>query len=237
MQIQQQQGVTLISLMVGMGISMLAILAGITLFRDLITVAVEAKVDASQDGSLAVAVLRAQMELQNTGFGMGRVLNDPLDIHVSADGATVTWRYNDGTNKVCQRLTSGVTDGVYSLDLLRAPTANCTAAGDLETLTFTGTGSSSEKLVAVKFFNMVAAPKVLMTFSLNESGALCSPFASASIGSSSSSASGSGSSSGAVAILHKHPVLTIAKYDAASNESNLAPTSIQRICLANIPRA
>ncbi|HMY39191.1 MAG TPA: hypothetical protein PK011_07695, partial [Marinagarivorans sp.] len=69
---RRQTGATLISLLVGMVVSMLAILASLSMFHDLVTTSAEAKTDARQEGDLSLAVLRLDTELQAAGFNMGR---------------------------------------------------------------------------------------------------------------------------------------------------------------------
>lgn len=67
---RKQHGAGLISLMVGIVISMLIMLAMMTLYRDTIHTAVSAGQDATSDGERASGLLAAQILLQAAGFGI-----------------------------------------------------------------------------------------------------------------------------------------------------------------------
>jgi hypothetical protein len=70
----QQRGVTLISLMVGLVISMIALLGVLTVYKNAIrNVFGSAGMvpSAAQDGQLSSGLLSAQMVLQDAGFGIG----------------------------------------------------------------------------------------------------------------------------------------------------------------------
>lgn len=63
-----QRGFNLISLMVGVSISLISILAMLSLYKNMIGVSVTSIQDAKQDGQIAAALLTAQRELLNAGF-------------------------------------------------------------------------------------------------------------------------------------------------------------------------
>ncbi|MES2532153.1 MAG: hypothetical protein V4636_14040 [Pseudomonadota bacterium] len=65
-----QRGAGLISLLVGIVISMLIMLAMMTLYRDTIHTGVSAGQDAASDGQRASGLLAAQILLQAAGFGL-----------------------------------------------------------------------------------------------------------------------------------------------------------------------
>lgn len=87
-----QRGVSLISLMVGLLLAMISILAGMLLYRNVVHTTIQTRSDAMQDGQIASAMLTLQLEIQSAGYG---IVKDPARIHVtlSADGKTVYWRY------------------------------------------------------------------------------------------------------------------------------------------------
>lgn len=74
---QPQRGFNLISLLVGVSLSMISILALLSLYKNLIGVSVQSIQDSRQDGQIAAAVLTAQRELLNAGF---RVDSTPIQI-------------------------------------------------------------------------------------------------------------------------------------------------------------
>ncbi|WP_109513859.1 PilW family protein [Pseudomonas ovata] len=63
-----QRGFNLISLMVGMALSLISILAMLTLYRNMVSVSVDSMQSARQDGQIAAALLTVQDELSNAGF-------------------------------------------------------------------------------------------------------------------------------------------------------------------------
>lgn len=79
-----QQGFSLISLMVGVSLSMISILALLSLYKNLIGVSVQSIQDSRQDGQIAAAVLTAQRELLNAGF---RVDASPVQIILLNDAS------------------------------------------------------------------------------------------------------------------------------------------------------
>ncbi len=92
-----QKGVSLISLMVGLLLAMISILAGMVLYKNIVQSSVQARSDALQDGQIASAMLTLQLELQSAGYGIAK---DPSKTHVQlVDGKTLYWRFNDGSSK------------------------------------------------------------------------------------------------------------------------------------------
>ncbi|NWD73532.1 hypothetical protein HX890_05270 [Pseudomonas gingeri] len=89
-----QRGFTMISMMVGTVISMLSILAMLSLYKNLIYSSVTSIQSASQDGQIASALLTAQRELMNGGFWSGsatvRATSDIGNNFVLLSGATLT---------------------------------------------------------------------------------------------------------------------------------------------------
>lgn len=108
----QQKGVTLISLLIGMLISMMAILASLTLYKNLVHVSAEAKLDSLHDGQLASSMLTTQLEILAAGYG----IDDANGAHVTVvdGGNTIAlyWRYFDDPNFVCRKLEEVQTNDV-----------------------------------------------------------------------------------------------------------------------------
>ncbi|WP_428311047.1 PilW family protein [Hydrocarboniphaga sp.] len=67
----RQRGLSIVSLMVGMLLSILGAVSLMTLYRTIVGQSVQSRQRAAQDGGLAAATLSAQMELQNAGYGIG----------------------------------------------------------------------------------------------------------------------------------------------------------------------
>lgn len=86
----KQQGYTLIGTMVGMLISLLTIAAMLAVYQTSTHVTRDAVAGNQRDGQLSSALLAAQIELQQAGFGLDPSLDN---VRVSADGDWLAWRY------------------------------------------------------------------------------------------------------------------------------------------------
>lgn len=98
MRLNQQRGISLISLMVGTVLSMLTIIAMLALYKNLVQVAVDATQDANHDGGLASALLTAQLELQSAGFGMDEDFSKTIYIHNTGSINAILWYYKVSSN-------------------------------------------------------------------------------------------------------------------------------------------
>ncbi|MBQ0117300.1 MAG: hypothetical protein KBS98_05210 [Flavobacterium sp.] len=101
-----QLGTTLISLLIGLLISMLCILALLSSYRTIVKTGVESRIAATHDTQLQAGLTTAQMFLQNAGFGL-EGSNNLLTTTVQVGSKTISavlWRYKNGTNIVCQGL-------------------------------------------------------------------------------------------------------------------------------------
>lgn len=140
----KQRGMTLISLMIGLVISMLAILGSLSLYKTLISVATDSKLDAQHDGQLAAAMLTVQMEIQNAGYGIDEAGVEHVikteAVVGSAMERDLRWRFMDGGIYVCRRLVdASEQDGNSGLTyrVLKLMTAtNCDADGTLTSKTW-----------------------------------------------------------------------------------------------------
>lgn len=132
-----QQGMTLISLMVGLLLSMISILAAFTLYKSLVQVSIESRTDALQDGQLASAMLSLQLEVQSAGYG---IASDEPGTHVqlvAGPPQTLYWRYKEaGATFVCRgfQIQDVENNTRRRLQLLALPAANCNASGVLSSL-------------------------------------------------------------------------------------------------------
>lgn len=114
----RQSGYSMVSLMVGLVISMLTIAAMLAIYRTVVEVSGRASADSARDGQVASGLLAAQMELHNAGYKVllpslasGDVADtneiQNLAIAVKSDDKrVVTWRFQvepiraDGTTEV-----------------------------------------------------------------------------------------------------------------------------------------
>jgi hypothetical protein len=86
---------------------MIGILAGFTLYQNMVKVTLQTRTDAAQDGQMASAMLSLQLELQSAGFGIDKTANPgPHLVLAAGPPQTLYWRYlNDPavpTSAVCR---------------------------------------------------------------------------------------------------------------------------------------
>lgn len=179
----RSSGMSLISLMIGILISMIGILAGFTLYQNMVKVTLQTRAAAAQDGQLASAMLSLQLELQSAGFGIDKVVNPgPHLTLVAGPPQTLYWRYlNDPTDQnstVCRafRIQDDPNDDSRrELQLLSPVTpASCTLAATLSGLAGGWDDTSilaefrkSEEALAVKNFPVIT---------ITEASASCFPY-------------------------------------------------------------
>lgn len=136
-----QQGVTLISLMVGLLISMLAILASLTLYKNLIAIAADSNIDTMHDGQLAASMLTIQMVLQNAGYGIENAATDNVVIREDSSTIDLLWRFKDDSDVIqCRGFTeSEETEDGASFRILSLQTveSGCDDTADLTSMAWT----------------------------------------------------------------------------------------------------
>ena len=113
----RQRGTTLISLMIGLAISMIVVLATMMLFQRTSRVTGEARRDAQADAQRSAAFLAANMALQEAGYGINAaqtgthlvVLRGAKLIGTALTGTPVAVGATDGTAVVWAENTTGTT--------------------------------------------------------------------------------------------------------------------------------
>ncbi|MFO1367609.1 MAG: hypothetical protein U1F46_01350 [Marinagarivorans sp.] len=234
----RQSGATLISLMVGMVVSMLAILASISMFHDLVRTAAEAKTDARHEGDISLAVLRLDQEILSAGFDMGRAPTDNKNLDflaqpedkVAAPGESrMAWRYKNGAQYVCKRALSRRDTDTYVLELFEMKLGDCTKDTDLaaEIIKNDKWVTPAEELARVQLQDLqkaIAFKSPLITFDTTADGA-CAPF-------------GAAPQVVAPAVAPKHPLVQLNAFDPAmvySFDAGAPPMPRPHtICLINI---
>ena len=142
-----QKGSTIVSLMVGLVISMLCLISLLTLFKAIVTTSVDSQQNAQQDTQLFNGLTLAQMLAQNAGFGFSSGTNVlitsstlALDNSISvASQKAVLWRYyttiNTPNTLTCQGIASVLNNNRTKLILLKAN--SCAQTSNLDSLTWT----------------------------------------------------------------------------------------------------
>lgn len=118
-----QAGVTLISLMVGLTISMIAIVAMLTVFKNVILTTSSSRAGASTDEQRTAALLRANINLQDAGYGID-LASSPRDLLV-LENATL----DKATNRLAGSLAANATQGNAVVWSLRPDLATTQCAG------------------------------------------------------------------------------------------------------------
>lgn len=103
---RQQAGFTLVSMMVGLVISLITIAAMLAVYRASATVSTSAAATSQREGQLASALLGAQIELQQAGFGL-----EAGEAGLEIADNQVVWRYRQalGGPLFCAGLRLGMT--------------------------------------------------------------------------------------------------------------------------------
>jgi hypothetical protein len=131
-----QKGVSLISLMIGLLVSMVCILSSLTLYKNLVQVSAEAKIDTLHDGQLAGALLTLQLEIQNAGYQIANAGDTDVVRRVNGTSLELLWRYNDSGFRCRGLIESAVVDNgmTYRVLNLVEAVAGCDGAVVLTTL-------------------------------------------------------------------------------------------------------
>lgn len=88
-----QQGITLISLLIGLLISMIAVAGMLVIFRNAVQTTAHSAAAAVSDGERISSLHRMHMLIQNAGFGLD---NPEVDIHL-AEPDMITWNKTSHT--------------------------------------------------------------------------------------------------------------------------------------------
>ncbi|KAF1066901.1 MAG: hypothetical protein GAK45_01805 [Pseudomonas citronellolis] len=207
---RRQRGLTLISMMVGLMISLLVILVMMTSFKTLLAISTEASREALQDGELATSLAALQMDIQGAGFGLDST-NQALvqgSISLTGDAKALLWRYLDGTTPVCagvvERSASDADSGQVMRVVSRLRSSNCSTSADLTSLSW----SWGEDLL--HFRNQSTAQ---LQTSLGQG--TCSPF-------------------GTLSDAGQHPIVTLTAPSALEQAGATAASVSYSVCLLNL---
>ena len=158
----RQCGVSMISLMIGLLVSMVAILAITSMHKSLIRVTIDSKTSALQDSSAAVALMQLQLDLHNAGYGINSAGSGTVIATTLSGVPTLLWRYLDDESNLDSVICRGVQDQPYTddttgkvgrelIDLTTAAASNsdCSLDDDLSAITW----ADNEKRTVAQFRN------------------------------------------------------------------------------------
>lgn len=176
----RQRGVSMISLMIGLLVSMVAILAITSMHKSLIRVTIGSKTSAIQDSSVAVALMQLQLDLHNAGYGINSADSSTVIATTLSDVPTLLWRYLDDESDLDSVICKGVQDQPYNdvatgmagrelIDLTTTYASNpdCSLDDDLSAITW----ADDEKRTVAQFRNHT---KALFDFEVTTTN--CAPY-------------------------------------------------------------
>lgn len=95
-ELKTQRGISLVGLLVGLLISMLCVLALLTLYRNLVQASTTAQVDTLFDGKMATTVLAIQKATHKAGYGIPNAGADSIVANDTGSELQLLWRFDDG---------------------------------------------------------------------------------------------------------------------------------------------
>ena len=120
---KNQQGFTLVSLLVGLAISMLCLIALLALFRTVIHTSVDARKSSILDTKLQNSLTTIQVLTQNAGFGYpASSIPNIVEVASIANVTTnkaILWRLDDDINTTTASICQGITYTENALILLK----------------------------------------------------------------------------------------------------------------------
>lgn len=225
--LSRQYGMSLIGLLIGLLISVLCILASLTLYKNLIQVATESKLDSNHDGQIASAMLVMQLEVQSAGYGIEAANFDHLIKHTPATGKIqLLWRFslNGGTTFECRGFHEEEEvkdDAKFRVLKLMKVNSGCTASATLSSLSWVEVSRLGQWRVVddgvddVGLDDYIDDHKTLFDFDLDAD--FCNPYGAS------------------VSATEKHGILTVTVPGSAALQNAPGITSSEyQFCLPNI---
>lgn len=176
-----QRGMTLMSLLVSINLSMLAMLAALNMYTNHRLSATEATQGAEYTSQLTHARLIIENELTNAGYGIAVSATPNVGIYSVGTGADrnhLRWKYFDNGSTVCRGIhDNGVAiDGInYRQLTLVQSSVNCNTDGNFELMVWQPVAIIGRWPLTDELSAYVNSNNSLFQFALNGAGD-CSPF-------------------------------------------------------------
>jgi|GEM_PF-1199573 len=220
--LRTQSGLTLISLMIGLVISMITIVASLVVYRNLVHVSADNKIYSGMDGRISVATLVLEKSVQSAGFGMNdAAMGDDITIHRSGTDLRLLWRQVNPESGVVscegfEESTNSDASGVAYRELkMITAQSGCNDSSSLESMTWNaGALLARWRMMDDKITEYINDNSSLFAFSISEGE--CSMF-----GRTLSEEP------------ENHLILTITAPDAAYLFSSSVPVTPVDVCLYN----
>jgi len=220
----KQAGVTLISLLIGLVIAMLCIIAVLTTYRTVVKTGADSRIASNHDAQLQNGLTTAQMLLQNAGYGLeGSThfkVKTSITTRINGSNKTINpailWRYKNGTEVICQGLAdiSNPENSKRLFVLLKATLNNGTCNDSLDLASSSLTWKVQSSLANLQDYSSDQSNPVQITWA--ESASACTPYGSGKIDEST-----------------RHVVITFSAKTSTQQIASLSPVSVS-ICLLNI---
>lgn len=184
MKMNQQQGASLISVLVGLLISGIVIIGMLVVYRNTIHAVVPASEDARSDGERVSGILAAQMMLQDAGFGIDPAPAYGTDLRVmigaslsngalsggslassGQEGNAVLWRKQIDGDDLCEGLFADDDGGLWRI----TTAAGCTAINS-------GISGTASPLIHQSRHPDGLVDAITFIYTGLSSGASCRPF-------------------------------------------------------------
>ncbi len=220
----KQAGVTLISLLIGLVIAMLCIIAVLTTYRTVVKTGTESRIASNHDTQLQNGLTTAQMLLQNAGYGLEGSTHLKVNANITAQihgsnqsiNPAILWRYKDGTNIICQGLADipNAENTKRQLVLLNGSINNTACNDSLDLSSSSLTWKVQSSLANLQDFSANHSNPAQITW--GESSSACTPY-------------GAGKIDNSI----QHLVITFAAKTSTQQTANLSPVGVS-VCLLNI---
>ena len=215
---RHQTGVTLISLLVGLVIAMLCVIALLSSYRVVVKSGVESRIATSHDTQLQRGLTTTQMFLQNAGFGLSgsnHLQTSTIDVN-SQNLSALLWRYKTGTSTFCQGLVDlkSSDNKKRQLVLLQGTQDSSSTSCDETTNLSALTWKVQSTLATLEDFSDDQTNPVQINFT--QSSSSCTPY-------------GAGTVDASV----QHPLILISAKTSTQHIAGLATVEIP-VCVVNI---
>lgn len=218
-----QAGVTLISLLVGLVIAMICIIAVLTTYRVVVKTGTESRIAANHDTQLQMGLTNAQMLLQNAGFGLDGTTHLVTSVNITAQvnsasqtiSNAVLWRFQGNNGVTCQGLADikNADNTQRQLVLLSGITTGSTLCDSTTNLTAL-TWQVQSSLANLRDYSSDQSNPAQITW--QKTTAACTPY-------------GAGKIDGSI----QHTVISISSKTSTQQSANLSPVEVS-VCLVNI---
>ena len=182
--LHREKGLTLLSLLVGITLSLFSMLACISLFTQHHLSSRDSKASSIYNSQMIHSFLIMNKELSSAGFGLENTVTPHFLIDNDTPGQTdVFWRYQDGTNIVCRGISErqSVVDGdAFTTIFIRDAFIGCGNTPAFNTMTWVNRGIlvrwENDNLISNYLAGATNLTGTLINFTLSPANIACTPY-------------------------------------------------------------